>query len=142
MVEPGITRMLRPVVILGPTAGGKSELAVMLAERLRAVANGEAGSSAGVAGVDEASGGTGGTGGTGGSRGFGTTCGHFYDNWKNDDFRRLMLNAIAWCAKVEVPAEGVAAKYYEHDEITASLEGVTGTQRAIAKPAKPANPTM
>ncbi len=75
-----------------------------------------------------------------GSRGFGTTCGHFYENWKNDDFRRLMLNAIAWCAKVEVPTEGVAAKYYEHDEITASLDGVTGTQRAIARPAKPANP--
>jgi len=36
-----------------------------------------------------------------GGRGFGTTCGHFYDNWKADDFRKLVLNAVAWTAKVK-----------------------------------------
>ena len=56
-----------------------------------------------------------------GGRGFGTTCGHFYDNWKNADFRRLILNAIAWCAHVEVPATGVEAAFHEHDEIMAEL---------------------
>lgn len=65
-----------------------------------------------------------------GGRGFGTTCGHFYDNWRNDDFRRLILNAIAWTAKVEVPKEGVAARYYERDEIVAALDGKEGTARA------------
>lgn len=54
-------------------------------------------------------------------RGFGTSCGHFYDNWKNDDFRRLMLNAIAWSAHVEVPENGVHSVYLEHEEITAAL---------------------
>lgn len=52
-----------------------------------------------------------------GGRGFGTTCGHFYDNWKHDQFRKMILNAIAWTAKVEVPAAGVEAKFYTHEEI-------------------------
>ncbi len=42
-----------------------------------------------------------------GGRGFGFTGGHFYANWWNEDYRRLILNAIAWTAKLEVPAEGV-----------------------------------
>jgi type 1 glutamine amidotransferase len=42
-----------------------------------------------------------------GGRGFGFTGGHFHKNWQNDAFRKLMLNAIAWTAKAEVPADGV-----------------------------------
>jgi type 1 glutamine amidotransferase len=42
-----------------------------------------------------------------GGRGFGFTGGHFHKNWGNDDFRKVMLNAILWVAKVEVPAHGV-----------------------------------
>ncbi len=54
-------------------------------------------------------------------RGFGTTCGHFYDNWKQEQFRKLILNAIAWTAKLEVPEAGVEARFYTHEEITAAL---------------------
>lgn len=42
-----------------------------------------------------------------GGRGFGFTGGHFHRNWGNDDFRKLVLNAIVWTAKVEVPSNGV-----------------------------------
>jgi len=42
-----------------------------------------------------------------GGRGFGFTGGHFYENWWNDDFRRLILNAVAWSAKVVIPEGGV-----------------------------------
>lgn len=56
-----------------------------------------------------------------GGRGFGTSCGHFYDNWKSDGFRRTILNAIAWLAHVEVPEKGMDSVYIEHDEITAAL---------------------
>jgi type 1 glutamine amidotransferase len=66
-----------------------------------------------------------------GGRGFGTTCGHFYDNWKNHNFRRMILNAIVWAAKVEVPSSGVTARFYTHAEITAALAGVEGTERAV-----------
>ncbi len=58
----------------------------------------------------------------GNGRGFGTTCGHFYDNWKNDDFRRLMLNGITWSAGVDLPEGGVEARYYDRDEIKAALD--------------------
>ena len=42
-----------------------------------------------------------------GGRGFGFTGGHSHWNWSDPNFRKIVLNAIAWCAKVEVPAEGV-----------------------------------
>jgi len=45
-----------------------------------------------------------------GGRGFGFTGGHYYDDWWNDDFRKLILNAILWSAKVEVPARGAETK--------------------------------
>jgi type 1 glutamine amidotransferase len=42
-----------------------------------------------------------------GGRGFGFTGGHFHWNWSDPNFRKLVLNAIAWCAKVDVPSGGV-----------------------------------
>ncbi len=32
---------------------------------------------------------------------------HFYNNWKNDDLRRFIMNGIVWTAKRDVPAAGV-----------------------------------
>lgn len=58
----------------------------------------------------------------GGGRGFGTTCGHFYDNWQNEHFRKLVLNAIVWTAHGEVPRDGVGAKFFDHAQIEAALE--------------------
>jgi hypothetical protein len=45
-----------------------------------------------------------------GGRGFGFTGAHYHKNWGNDDFRKLVLNAILWTAKIEVPSEGVASQ--------------------------------
>lgn len=42
-----------------------------------------------------------------GGRGFGFTGGHFHDNWGNDPFRKVVLNALLWVAKAEVPPGGV-----------------------------------
>lgn len=42
-----------------------------------------------------------------GGRGFGFTGYHRYDNLKEESFRKLLLNAVAWAAKLEVPADGV-----------------------------------
>lgn len=41
-----------------------------------------------------------------GGRGFGFTGGHVHNNWKVDGFRKLVVNAIAWVAKIEVPGTG------------------------------------
>src|SRR5205814_903166 len=48
-----------------------------------------------------------------GGRGFGFTGGHFYANWWNADFRRLILNAIVWTAKLDVPQNGVRSEPFE-----------------------------
>ncbi len=50
-----------------------------------------------------------------GGRGFGFTGGHDHPNWGNDDFRKIVLNAMLWTAKMEVPPEGVACIVAEAD---------------------------
>jgi type 1 glutamine amidotransferase len=45
-----------------------------------------------------------------GTRGFGFTGGHFHWNWGNPNFRKVVLNAIVWTAKGEVPEQGVGAE--------------------------------
>jgi type 1 glutamine amidotransferase len=50
-----------------------------------------------------------------GGRGFGFTGGHYHHNWGNDNVRKLVLNAILWVAKVDVPASGVESTVTEAD---------------------------
>lgn len=52
-----------------------------------------------------------------GSRGFGTTGAHFHWNWAQDDYRKAVLNACLWIAKVEVPENGVESKRPTMDEL-------------------------
>lgn len=42
-----------------------------------------------------------------GGRGFGFTGAHFHRNWGDPDFRKIVLNAIVWSAKAEVPPGGL-----------------------------------
>ena len=44
---------------------------------------------------------------TNGVRSFGFTGGHFHENWGDDNFRKLVLNAIVWSAQAEVPRDGL-----------------------------------
>ncbi|QOV88874.1 ThuA domain-containing protein [Humisphaera borealis] len=48
-----------------------------------------------------------------GGRGVGFTGGHFHTNWGIDDFRKVVLNALLWISKVEVPANGLESKLPE-----------------------------
>ena len=50
-----------------------------------------------------------------GGRGFGFTGGHFHDNWGDENFRKVVLNALLWLAKVEVPSEGVVSQVAQRD---------------------------
>jgi putative membrane-bound dehydrogenase-like protein len=45
-----------------------------------------------------------------GGRGFGFTGGHYHWNWADDNFRKVMLNAIVWSAHGEVPRDGVGSQ--------------------------------
>jgi len=58
----------------------------------------------------------------GGGRAFGFTGGHFHKNWKNDDHRGVVLNAIAWIANIEVPADGVPSQTPSDEEMQANLD--------------------
>jgi type 1 glutamine amidotransferase len=49
-----------------------------------------------------------------GGRGFGFTGGHTHANWGDPNQRKVVLNALLWIAKIDVPARGV------EDAITAS----------------------
>lgn len=48
-----------------------------------------------------------------GGRGFGFTGAHTHKNWGNADFRKLVLNAILWTAKLDVPSNGVHCEVSE-----------------------------
>jgi putative membrane-bound dehydrogenase-like protein len=58
----------------------------------------------------------------GGGRGFGFTGGHNHINWQNDDFRKVVLNAIAWTAGVDVPAAGVVSATPTQEEMEANQD--------------------
>jgi type 1 glutamine amidotransferase len=58
-----------------------------------------------------------------GGRGFGCTGGHSHWAYAQNDFRKLMLNAVCWIAKVEVPPEGVLTKTPTVEQMTADLQG-------------------
>jgi len=50
-----------------------------------------------------------------GGRGLGFTGGHRHANWGDPNFRKVMLNALVWLAKLEVPADGVESSVSEDD---------------------------
>lgn len=56
-----------------------------------------------------------------GGRGFGTTTGHFFTNWENDNYRKLILNAIVWTAGDPVPDGGVNSSFFQEVEVNQAL---------------------
>ncbi|HKB05539.1 MAG TPA: ThuA domain-containing protein [Gemmataceae bacterium] len=56
-----------------------------------------------------------------GGRGVGFTGGHFHTNWKNDHFRKAVLNALVWTCKLDVPQDGVESTVSD-EEIKQNLD--------------------
>jgi type 1 glutamine amidotransferase len=50
-----------------------------------------------------------------GGRGFGFCGGHFHSNWGILDFRRMVVNAILWTAKVNIPSGGARCDVSSED---------------------------
>jgi trehalose utilization protein len=73
----------------------------------------------------------------GGGRGFGFTGGHFHKNWAQDDFRKVVFNAILWIAKADVPADGVPSAV-SADDLAKNLDEKGRPKPRPAAPAKPA----
>ncbi len=57
-----------------------------------------------------------------GGRGVGFTGGHWHRNWAIDDFRRIVLNAILWTAKVDVPEGGVVSQPITEEQLNENLD--------------------
>jgi putative heme-binding domain-containing protein len=73
---------------------------------------------------------------TGKGRGFGFTGGHVHMNWQNDNYRKIMLNAILWTAGLEVPRNGVPSATPSAEEMHANLDPKPPRKpRRKAKPA-------
>ena len=69
-------------------------------------------------------------------RGFGFTGGHNHQNWQNDDFRKIVLNAIVWSANLDVPASGVESATPTQEEMEANQdEPKPAPKKAAAAPA-------
>jgi hypothetical protein len=57
-----------------------------------------------------------------GSRGFGFTGAHYHRNWQDNNFRKVVLNAIAWIAKAEIPAGGIQTPTPTDEEMKANQD--------------------
>lgn len=57
-----------------------------------------------------------------GGRGFGFTGGHFHWNWAHDQFRKLVLNGIAWTAGIDIPSDGIVSKTPTLEELEANQD--------------------
>ena len=57
-----------------------------------------------------------------GGRGFGFTGGDQHWNWANRDYRTLVLNGIAWTAKIEIPPGGVPSANPTFEELEANQD--------------------
>ncbi len=58
-----------------------------------------------------------------GGRAFSFTGGHWHWNWGHPMQRKLVLNAIAWAAKADVPANGIPTPRVTIDDLEANDEG-------------------
>ena len=58
----------------------------------------------------------------GGGRGFGFSGAHHHFNYRDDNFRKTVLNGIAWVAGLEVPPEGVESTRPTWQDIAANQD--------------------
>ena len=68
-------------------------------------------------------------------RGFGFSGGHFHRNWADENFRRVVVNAVLWCAKVDVP-EGGAKVEFDPADLNKNLDKKKGEFKPILPPGK------
>ncbi|MEK6247992.1 MAG: ThuA domain-containing protein, partial [Planctomycetales bacterium] len=54
-------------------------------------------------------------------RGFGFTGAHFHRNWADENFRKVVLNAITWTSGAEVPQDGVSSASLSEEDLDSLL---------------------
>ena len=58
----------------------------------------------------------------GAGRGFGFTGAHVHNNWADDNFRKVGLNAIAWIAGLDIPEGGVPSQRPDKAELESNQD--------------------
>ncbi|MGB0582205.1 MAG: PVC-type heme-binding CxxCH protein, partial [Limisphaerales bacterium] len=77
-----------------------------------------------------------------GARGFGFTGMHMNANWQQPDFRKTILNGIAWTAKLSIPKNGVQSPAKTKDQLTAMARKFQdGFGKKGYVPSMPGDPT-
>ena len=72
----------------------------------------------------------------GGGRGFGFTGGHVHWNYANDNYRKVLLNAICWSSKLDIPSDGIPSARPTVAQMEAHLEGERPAGWTVEKTAK------
>ena len=62
-------------------------------------------------------------------RGFGFTGLHYHKNWVDDNFRKTVLNGVAWTARLEIPGNGVLSPTPTKEDLEESMRLVYNTQK-------------
>jgi hypothetical protein len=57
-----------------------------------------------------------------GGRGFGFTGAHNHESWRDDNFRKVVLNEILWTAKVEIPSDGCPSPTPDKTQIQKNID--------------------
>src|SRR5262249_2196706 len=71
-----------------------------------------------------------------GGRGFGITGAHFHRNWSDENFRKVVLNALLCMTQIEVPAEGVVSTVTSDD----LLQNLDPKKKIVLIAGKPSHP--
>ena len=71
-----------------------------------------------------------------GGRGFGCTGGHFHENWANNDFRTLILNALVWTSGLDVPETGISS-HVSDTELSKDLDPPPPPRKKKRPPRRP-----
>ena len=72
-----------------------------------------------------------------GARSISATFGHYDASWTNDDYRKMILNAVVWTARIKVPHDGVQSTYANDAEV----ESILGpTPAPVSSPLEPSKP--
>ncbi len=69
-----------------------------------------------------------------GSRGITVTGGHNHTAWSNDEFRKQVLNSVAWGLKLDVPENGVDSPAITLEQINENLDTRKPRQKKLVLP--------
>ena len=63
-------------------------------------------------------------------RGFGFTRLHLHENLGNDNFRKILLNGVAWIANLEIPQNGVAGDNVDKEQLEKLIDEAQAALKA------------